>query len=50
VFTEGWERQVVLVREEAKALKRDINTQWIYPPADRESAFAVGAPDHVIVA
>lgn len=50
VFTEGWERQVVLMREEAKALKRDINTQWIYPPADRESAFAVGAPDHVIVA
>ncbi|MEO1063368.1 MAG: FAD-dependent oxidoreductase [Actinomycetota bacterium] len=32
VFTEGWDRQVVLVGEEAKALKRDINTKWIYPP------------------
>lgn len=50
VFTEGWERQVVLAREEAKALKRDINTQWIYPPTDRASAFELGAPDHVIVA
>lgn len=50
VFTEGWDRQVVLERAEAKALKRDINTKWIYPPSDRESAFAVGAPDHVIVA
>ncbi|MEM7340392.1 MAG: FAD-dependent oxidoreductase [Actinomycetota bacterium] len=33
VFTEGWDRKVVLVGDEAKALKRDINTVWIYPPA-----------------
>lgn len=50
IFTEGWDRQILLERDEAKALKRDINTKWIYPPTDREAAFAVGAPDHVIVA
>lgn len=50
VFTEGWDRQVQLRGAEAKALKRDINTKWIYPPGDRASAFELGAPDHVIVA
>ncbi|MGE0622100.1 MAG: NAD(P)/FAD-dependent oxidoreductase [Pseudomonadales bacterium] len=34
VFTRGWERQVVLTGEEAGALKRDINTQRIYPPTE----------------
>lgn len=32
VFTEGWDRRVTLVGEDAKALKRAINTEWIYPP------------------
>ena len=32
VYTEGWERQVVLVGDDAKALKRAINEEWIYPP------------------
>ncbi|MEM9650582.1 MAG: FAD-dependent oxidoreductase [Actinomycetota bacterium] len=32
VFTEGWDREVVLVGDDAKALKRDINTIWLYPP------------------
>ncbi len=32
VFTEGWDRKVVLTGHEAKALKRDINTIWIYTP------------------
>lgn len=50
VFTEGWDRQVQLRGAEAKALKRDINTKWIYPPTDRATAFELGAPDHVIVA
>ena len=37
-------------RKEAKELKQAINTQWIYPPeADRDAAFAVAAPDYVIV-
>jgi NADH dehydrogenase len=50
LYTEGWDRQVRLTRETGKALKREINTQWIYPPAaDRHAAFAVANPDHVIV-
>ena len=49
IFTEGWDRQIQVSGAEAKAIKREINTKWIYPPTDRESAFAIGAPDHVIV-
>lgn len=50
LFTEGWDRQVKLTREVGKAVKREINTQWIYPPAaDRDAAFAVANPDYVIV-
>jgi NADH:ubiquinone reductase (H+-translocating) len=50
LYTEGWDRQVKLKREEGKALKRAINTQVIYPPApDRDAAFATANPDHVIV-
>ncbi|MFC5695997.1 NAD(P)/FAD-dependent oxidoreductase [Pseudomonas sp. GCM10022186] len=45
VFTEGWDRQVKLVGDEAKDLKRQINTQWIYPPvADRAVALAAADP------
>jgi NADH dehydrogenase len=34
-----------------KATKREINTKWIYPPEpNREAAFALASPDHVIVA
>ncbi|MNM61654.1 NADH dehydrogenase-like protein [compost metagenome] len=45
VFTEGWDRQVKLIGAEAKELKRQINTQWIYPPvADREIALAAADP------
>ncbi len=45
VYTEGWDRQVKLVREEGKALKTQINTQWIYPPAaNRETAWAAADP------
>jgi NADH dehydrogenase len=51
VYTEGWEREVKLERAEAKALKRSINTEWIYPPAaDREAAFAAADPAFVVVA
>jgi len=50
VYTEGWDRQVHLSGADAKALKREINTRWIYPPAaDRESVFAIANPDYVIV-
>lgn len=45
VFSEGWERQVKLVGGEAKALKQQINSQWIYPPvADRAVALAAADP------
>lgn len=50
LYTEGWEPKISLMREEAKALKREITTKWIYPPApDRDAAFAVANPDYVIV-
>ena len=41
VFTRGWDRVVEMTGEKAKSTKREINTQWIYPPAaDRTAAFA----------
>ena len=51
VYTEGWDRQVKMVRDEAKSLKRNINTVWIYPPKpDREAAFLAADPAFVVVA
>ncbi|TBN37960.1 NAD(P)/FAD-dependent oxidoreductase [Pseudomonas sp. BGI-2] len=45
VYTEGWDRQVKLVKEEGKSLKTQINTVWIYPPvANRETAWAAADP------
>ncbi|MDH4872183.1 NAD(P)/FAD-dependent oxidoreductase [Pseudomonas sp. BN515] len=45
VFTEGWDRQLKLVKQEAKELKTQINTLWIYPPAaDRATALAAADP------
>ncbi len=32
LFTTGWDRQIRNASDEAKARKRAINTQWIYPP------------------
>lgn len=50
LYSEGWNRQVQFVREEAKKIKQEINTVWIYPPvADREAVFAIANPDFVIV-
>jgi NADH:ubiquinone reductase (H+-translocating) len=38
-------------RAEGKALKCEIITQWIDPPAaDRNAAFALARPDYVTVA
>lgn len=40
VFTRGWDAQVELSGAKAKAMKREINTQWIYPPPpDRAAAY-----------
>ena len=45
VFTEGWDRRVKLLGREAKELKTQINTVWIYPPAaDRAAALAAADP------
>ncbi|WP_061291546.1 NAD(P)/FAD-dependent oxidoreductase [Azotobacter vinelandii] len=45
VYTEGWDRQQKLIGAEAKTLKTQINTQWIYPPAaDRAVALAAADP------
>jgi NADH dehydrogenase len=45
VYTEGWDRQVKLVKQEGKNLKTQINTVWIYPPAaDRATALAAADP------
>ena len=45
VYTEGWDQQVKMVRDEAKALKTSITHELIYPPqANREAAFAAADP------
>jgi NADH:ubiquinone reductase (H+-translocating) len=45
VYTEGWEREVKLLKQEAKELKTQINSVWIYPPAaDRAAALAAADP------
>ncbi|MES2497704.1 MAG: FAD-dependent oxidoreductase [Pseudomonadota bacterium] len=50
LYTEGWDRAVRFTRDEGKAIKREINGVWIYPPApDRAAVFAVAGPEHVIV-
>ncbi|MCM8840705.1 FAD-dependent oxidoreductase [Citrobacter cronae] len=45
VYTEGWDQQVKLTREEAKKLKLSIVSELIYPPkAEREAAFEIADP------
>ncbi|MCA7083153.1 FAD-dependent oxidoreductase [Cupriavidus sp. DB3] len=47
VLTQGWQRDVQLAGAEAKALKRQINRQWIYPPlAHRGTAFEMAEPGY----
>ncbi|WKG00863.1 NAD(P)/FAD-dependent oxidoreductase [Mycolicibacterium sp. HK-90] len=47
VYTEGWDRQVVATGAVAKATKKTINTERIYPPltGDRQQLFAAAAPE-----
>jgi NADH dehydrogenase len=48
LFTRRWDRQVEVVGAKAKAIKREINTVWIYPPrADRAVALACAEPGKV---
>lgn len=45
VYTEGWDQQVKLTREEAKKLKVSIVSELIYPPkAERTAAFEMADP------
>jgi len=44
VLTKGWDRAVQAIGEDAKAVKRMINTQLIYPPAEREAILAAAIP------
>ena len=44
VLTKGWDRTVEATGEHAKAIKRRINTQLIYPPADRDAILAAASP------
>src|SRR5262245_13108555 len=40
VFTRGWDSKGEMSGDKAKAMEREINTQWIYPPrANRADAF-----------
>ncbi|WP_255854916.1 FAD-dependent oxidoreductase [Marinobacterium rhizophilum] len=51
VFTEGWEREVKFIKDEAKAIKQQINSVWIYPPAaNRAEALAAADPSIPVVA
>jgi NADH dehydrogenase len=38
VFTRGWDALVEMSGDKAKAMKREINTQWIYPPPPNRAA------------
>lgn len=46
VYTKGWDRQVVATGADAKATKRIINTERIYPPlnGDPDAILAAAAP------
>ncbi|RCS21910.1 NAD(P)/FAD-dependent oxidoreductase [Phyllobacterium salinisoli] len=48
IFTRGWDREVEMVGEDAKKIKQEINTVWIYPPkAERAAALASADPERV---
>jgi NADH dehydrogenase len=46
VYTEGWDRRVIVQGEAAKKIKREINCHRIYPPRsrDRREILAAAAP------
>ena len=43
VLTTGWDREIQATGSDAKALKRRINTEWIYPPVDDEATILAQA-------
>lgn len=49
VYTEGWEREVKLIGATGGALKKQINTEWIYPPkGSRADILAAADPQQQI--
>ena len=44
VLTKGWDRTVQATGQDAKAIKRRINTQLIYPPAEGDAILAAASP------
>jgi NADH dehydrogenase len=49
IFARGWDSKLELTGTQAKALKREINTVWIYPPRpDRAEVFAASEPALVL--
>lgn len=44
VLSKGWDRTVEATGEDAKAIKRRINTQLIYPPLERDAILAAASP------
>lgn len=51
VYSEGWDRQIKMRGAEAKALKHQINSEWIYPPSpSRTAALAAADPQRSVVA
>ncbi len=44
LVTAGWEQRVKTIGPEAKAIKTEILTQWICPPADIVNTLAMAAP------
>lgn len=45
LFTIGWERKVQMLGPEAKTLKNQIVTQWIYPAQDVEETIKMSVPE-----
>jgi NADH dehydrogenase len=44
VLTKGWDRTVLATGQDAKAIKRKINTELIYPAAEGEAILAAASP------
>lgn len=45
LLTTGWEREIKSVGSDAKTLKTQIVTEWIYPSASLEQTLAMAAPE-----
>ena len=48
LFTTGWERNIKMSGADAKALKNQIVTQWIYPAANAEETVKRSAPEILV--